>query len=266
LADKLANPHHSLTVTGLRGTVRLDIALELRAPWTVLFGPSGSGKSTILRAACGLTPHLQTSFHRHEAGEAQELTTTPIYQRHIAYAPQGAAIFPHLTVRENIAYSSFALGSKKPTLFPRDSRRDSASPAAMRASASKPTEKADLIDTAIELFLLGAMIHRQPRSLSGGERQRVALARAFAVPNASLMLLDEPFTGIDRRMRDSLLPRMIERAASLNIPVVSVTHDVEEALLLEAEVIRLSAGRITTRGPARDVLYEERTRMRAVIE
>jgi ABC-type Fe3+/spermidine/putrescine transport system ATPase subunit len=230
----LAEPHHHLTVTGQRGTVRFDIALELRAPWTILFGPSGSGKSTILRAACGLTPSLHSQFHRN----ADDLTNTPPHQRRIAYAPQGAAIFPHLTVRENIAYPSRAQGTADPVL----------------------------IDAAIELFLLGAMIHRMPRDLSGGERQRVALARAFAVPNAKLMLLDEPFTGIDRRMRDALLPRMIDRAASLNIPVVSVTHDVEEALLLEAEVIRLDSGRITARGPARDVLYEERTRMRSVLD
>jgi ABC-type Fe3+/spermidine/putrescine transport system ATPase subunit len=230
----LADPHHTLSVTGQRGTVRFDIHLELRAHWIVLFGPSGSGKSTILRAACGLTPTLHTQFHRN----GEDLTTTPIHQRNIAYAPQGAAIFPHLTVRENIAYPSRAQG----------------------------TADTALIDAAIELFLLGAMIHRKPNSLSGGERQRVALARAFAVPNAKLLLLDEPFTGIDRRMRDSLLPRMIDRAAALNIPVVSVTHDVEETLLLEAEVIRLDSGRITARGPASDVLYEERERMRAVLD
>jgi molybdate transport system ATP-binding protein len=226
-------PHHHLAVIGQRGALRFDISFELRAPWTILFGPSGSGKSTLLRAACGLTPTLHTTLRR----DGQDLSATPTHQRRIAYAPQGAAIFPHLSVRENIAFASRAHGAASPAL----------------------------IDGAIELFLLGAMIHRMPRDLSGGERQRVALARAFAVPSPGLMLLDEPFTGVDRRMRDALLPRMMERAAALNVPVVSVTHDVEEALLLEAEVLRLDAGRIIARGPARDVLYEERNRMRAVI-
>ena len=100
-----------------------------------------------------------------------------------------------------------------------------------------------------------------PRDLSGGERQRVNLARAFAVPQPKLLLLDEPFTGLDRNLRDLLLPRMQQRALELRIPVLSVTHDVEEALLLNAEVIRLQQGAVIDQGPATRVLDEECTAM-----
>jgi ABC-type sulfate/molybdate transport systems ATPase subunit len=100
-----------------------------------------------------------------------------------------------------------------------------------------------------------------PAQLSGGERRRVALARAFAVPNARLVLLDEPFTGLDRRLRDDLLPRMQAWLAIRGIPVLSVTHDVDEALLLDADVIRLENGRVLTQGSAREVLAGERDRL-----
>ena len=162
----------------------------------------------------------------------------PTHRRNLAYAPQGAILFPHLSVRENIAFASTARNLPANT---------------------------QLIDTAINLFDLAPLANRLPRDLSGGERQRVNLARAFAVPSAHLLLLDEPFTGIDRALRDTLLPRMQQHAAQLGLPVLSVTHDVEEALLLNAEVIRLDNGRIIAQGPASDVLAAERTHILATL-
>ena len=228
-----ARVHHELRVVGQRGAVRLDVELAFSAPWTVIFGPSGSGKSSLLRAMCGLLPKLEVRFRR----DGIEVQSVPVDRREIAYAPQGAAVFPHLSVRENVAFAARCRGISNAGAF----------------------------ETAVEMFVLGAMLERRPRELSGGERQRVSLARAFAVPQPKLMLLDEPFTGIDRRMRDGMLERMRARAERLDVPVVSVTHDVEEALLLEADVVRLDAGRVMARGPAREVLYEERERMRAVL-
>jgi molybdate transport system ATP-binding protein len=228
----LAEVHHQLKVTGERGAVRLDVALELSAPWTVIFGPSGSGKSSLLRAACGLLPELAVDFKRREGDSWVDLAAAPVHRRHIAYAPQGAAVFPHLSVRENVAFAGVS-----------DER----------------------VSSALALFVLGAMRTKSVRRLSGGEKQRVSLARALAAPGSRLLLLDEPFTGVDRRMRDDLLTRMRERAEAEGVPVVSVTHDVEEALLLEAEVVRMDAGRVMGRGEARVVLAEECARMRRVL-
>ncbi len=228
----LAEAHHQLRVAGERGAVRLDIALELSAQWTVIFGPSGSGKSSVLRAACGLLPELEVEFKRRAGDGWLDVAEVPVHRRQIAYAPQGAAVFPHLSVRENVGFAG-AAGTE--------------------------------VDDALALFVLGAMRERSVKGLSGGEKQRVSLARAFAVPGARLMLLDEPFTGVDRRMRDDLLLRMRDRAEAEGVPVVSVTHDVEEALLLDADVVRMDAGRVAGRGAARLVLAEECARMRRVL-
>jgi molybdate transport system ATP-binding protein len=231
-------PHHFIEIKLHPGAFDLHADFQLHAPWTVLFGPSGSGKSTVLRAMAGLVPQSSGLFSVAQPEgplefEGHNDRRTPTHRRNLAYAPQGAVLFPHLTVRQNI---TFALDLRR--------QADSA-----------------LLDTLLDLFRLTPLASRYPSALSGGERQRVALARAFAVPVPHLMLLDEPFTGLDRSLRDDLLPRMVAYLAARSIPVLSVTHDVEEVLLLNAEVIRIAAGRITAQGPAREVLAPERNRI-----
>ena len=241
-----ARPHHRLSVDARLGALHLHVQLNLTAPWTVIFGPSGSGKSSVLRAACGLLNPGTAEFSECSATTAGWIEVeslrhaTPPHLRSVGYAPQGAVLFPHLSVRENVAFAATAR------------RRQAAN--------------TKIIDAAIELFELGALADRMPHDLSGGERQRVNLARAFAVPAARLMLLDEPFTGFDRGLRDTLLPRMQQRIAQLGVPVISVTHDVEEALLLGAEVIRLEQGAVIAQGPAAQVLAEERAHMLSVLQ
>ncbi len=157
---------------------------------------------------------------------------TPPHRRRLAYAPQEPSVFPHLTVRENVEFALRVRGL------------------------------AGQVDEVLERFALTPLAGRLPRALSGGELQRVSLARAYAVPDATLMLLDEPFTGVDRAMRE----RLIAVLAARGLPVLSVTHDVEEALLLGAAVLRVEAGRITADGPARQVLAAEIARMREVLK
>jgi molybdate transport system ATP-binding protein len=237
----LPETHHRLRVAVKLGALQISAGIKLSAPWTILFGPSGSGKSSILRAACGLIPTAGVEFARSIPGGWETLQTlrssVPTHLRDLAYAPQGAILFPHLTVRQNIAFAT-------------DVRHQPQSP---------------LIDAAVDLFQLAPLAHRLPRALSGGERQRVNLARAFAVPAPHLILLDEPFTGVDRSLRDILLPRMQQHAAQQGIPILSVTHDIEEALLLNAEVIRMEQGSIIHQGPASQVLSDERARMLQVL-
>ncbi len=225
--------HHRLQLRTQLGALALDIDLDLTHNWTVIFGPSGSGKSTILRALAGLLPSANARLIcQDEDRNKHDLTHTPPRERRIAYAPQQPSLFPHLTVAENVAFAQ------------RSSR------------SSTPSE--ENINDAIKLFRLEDLVHRYPKNLSGGERQRVNLARAFAVPHPQLMLLDEPFNGVDRPLRDAILPELRESLRLSGIPVVSVTHDVEEAFRLQAEVVILRDGRIHDQGYVSKVLADER--------
>lgn len=234
-------PHHRFSLQTRAGALQLDLAATLTAPWTVLFGPSGSGKSTLLRALCGILNTRRTSltFDRYKQGTWTPLASLPPNHRGVSYAPQGGAVFPHLNVIDNIRFPSNV--------------------------CTEPASQATLIDDALTLFRLHVLQERHPAQLSGGERQRVALARAFARPDTCLMLLDEPFTGLDRKLRDELLPAMQSALAVQNIPCLSVTHDVDEALQLNAEVLRLEDGKLIAQGPARDILAEDRQRLLNVL-
>lgn len=225
-----AAPHHHLRLQTTLGALTLSISAAFDAPWSILFGPSGSGKSSILRALCGLLPNSHAHVLRHDNNIQQDLTNEPPHLRAIAYAPQQPSLFPHLSVRDNVAFS---------------------------ASLHTPSHP-QYVNDALALFDLAPLADRSPARLSGGERQRVNLARAFAVPSARLLLLDEPFSGLDRPLRDQLLPRMQHFLAARSLPCISVTHDIEEALLLNAEVFRIDAGRLLTSGPARTVLADQR--------
>ena len=231
--------HHELLVNCQLGPVHLDVQLDLTAPWTIIFGPSGSGKSSILRAMAGLPlpdKKARTHFERHNPdGSWISLSDRPTYNRDLAFAPQSPSLFPHLTIQENVS-------------FPFE-------------SCAEPPLESLLIDEALTLFNLHPLADRYPHQLSGGERQRANLARAFATPCARLILLDEPFSGVDRKLRDNLIPRMKSWLADRNLPTISVTHDVDEALLLDAEVIRLEAGHVLAQGPASSVLADERARL-----
>jgi molybdate transport system ATP-binding protein len=225
--------HHRLQLRTQLGALALDIDLDLTRNWTVIFGPSGSGKSTILRALAGLLPNSNARLIRQDDERNEHnLTDVPPRDRNIAYAPQQASLFPHLTVADNVAFA--------------------------QKSSSSTSSDEGTITTAVKLFRLEELLHRYPKNLSGGERQRVNLARAFCVPDPRLMLLDEPFTGIDRPLRDAILPELRESLLYRGVPIVSVTHDVEETFRLQAEVVVLRDGRIHDYGYVSKVLAEER--------
>lgn len=251
-------PHHRFDLHGQRGQLSLNITATLTAPWTILFGPSGSGKSTVLRVLAGLISAYTLRFERNTSTSSQAvppstpplhptpppeplwhpLQDTPPEHRQLAYAPQNAPLLPHLSAAENIR-------------FPEQLRR-------IRPADSRLPELTGILD-------LAPLLPRYPHQLSGGERQRVSLSRALAVPHARLLLLDEPFTGLDRPLRDTLLPRLRAHLAARNLPVLSVTHDPDEALLLQAEILRLHNGQFTAQGSASLVLADEIDRLRHLL-
>jgi molybdate transport system ATP-binding protein len=125
----------------------------------------------------------------------------------------------------------------------------------------------EVVEEVMRLFGLTRLADRMPRALSGGEKQRASVARAvvsaitFEVPGTALLLLDEPFSGLDNAMRDDLVVELREYLRRWKTPVLSVTHDIGEAFQLGAEVIKIADGRVVLQGPAPTVLAGDRERL-----
>jgi molybdate transport system ATP-binding protein len=244
-------PRHSVELRYRVGALHVDVNFALTERWTILFGPSGSGKTTILRAIAGLLrPDHARIVSTVCPGTDQERSFTlvdtgtgiflPPHKRVVTLAPQRPSLFPHLTVLENMKYGM--------NLFVRD---------------EVETEARDRgIANLLSSFQISHVAGKRPAELSGGEAQRVNLARAAATGGGRLLMLDEPFTGLDLSLRNDLIANLQSRQQRPYAgQVLSVTHDIAEAFQLNAEIIRISEGRIVAQGPAATVLAEERTRL-----
>ena len=213
----------------------LDVALDLAPDWTVLFGHSGAGKSTLLRCLAGLLPiDVGTIFVGGDywADTARGIAVPP-HQRNVGWLSQRPALFPHLTAAENVAFGV-------PNL-PVQQRREKS-------------------DAAMEMFRCRHLAARPPSQLSGGELQRVALARTL-VRDPVLLLLDEPFDGLDFPLRESIFEDLQQWQQHRNIPILFATHDVAEACKFAAHVVRLDSGRVVAQGPPGNVLLREREKL-----
>jgi ABC-type Fe3+/spermidine/putrescine transport system ATPase subunit len=216
---------HGLTVsalTGQAGSFALGPVSLAVAPGQVLavLGPSGAGKTMLLETIAGLRP--QRSGRIRLAGA--DLTVLPPERRRIGMVFQDAALFPHLSVRDNIRFG------------PRASRQPSAADA----------------DALLHRLGIWPLASRAPRSLSGGERQRVALARALAISPA-LLLLDEPLSALDQPTREDMRVMLQQLLADLDIPAMHVTHDRDEALSIGDDLALIIAGQVRQTGPAGQV-------------
>lgn len=207
----------------------LDVDLDLPGRGvTALFGPSGAGKTTCLRLLAGLdrSPGCQVEV----GGEIWQRDTrfTPAHRRPLGYVFQDAALFPHLTVSQNLEYGR----RRRPP-----------------AAGSPPVDRAALVD----LLGLASLLDRRPATLSGGERQRVAIARALlAAPR--LLLLDEPLSSLDLPRRREILPFLERLHDSLEIPVLYVSHSPDEVARLADHLVVLESGRVVASGPLTAVL------------
>jgi molybdate transport system ATP-binding protein len=231
------------------GALKIEASFTLTQPWTLLFGPSGSGKTTILRTLAGLVkPDHGRITSTMMPGTAMEREFTwldvdkgifvPAHKRVIRYAAQKPNLFPHLTVRENLIYGFRRIGAH-----------------------GDFSDWDDRVRLALERFDLVHLGAKHPSELSGGEAQRLNLARADTALDCRLLLLDEPFTGIDAARQTAILSYLTEKAKTEKTAILSVTHDVAEAFQLGAEVIKISEGKVVEQGPVEVVLAEERVRL-----
>jgi molybdate transport system ATP-binding protein len=206
----------------------LHVAFEIPPGFTILFGASGSGKTTLLDCIAGLQ---RPDEGRIRVGgtvlfEAANAVDVPAHKRGVGYLLQSLALFPHMTVRQNVQYGLHALAANE-----RETRSNE----------------------IMESFRIASLAERRAGALSGGERQRVAIARTLVLrPHA--LLLDEPLTALDAQHKSEILDDLRAWNRQQQIPILYVTHQREEVFALGERVIALDAGRIVAQGSAYEVL------------
>jgi molybdate transport system ATP-binding protein len=211
----------------------LDVNASFASGFTVLFGPSGAGKSTLLDCIAGLQrPDEGTIRLEQEVvfDAARRISLAP-QRRELAYVFQSLALFPHLSVEQNIRYGLAKLAV---------------------------AEQHRRLETVAAAFHIGNLLQRRPGELSGGEKQRVALARAL-VARPRVLLLDEPLTGLDGALRRAILEDLRAWNAANGIPILYVTHNREEVDAIGEHVLTLANGRAQKSGVPRVVLDAPRS-------
>ncbi len=193
---------------------------------TALLGPSGSGKTTVLRCIAGLEDPDQGAI----VIDGRDVTALPVQQRGIGMVFQSYALFKHMSVSDNVGFGLVVRGCT-------------------------PAEIKTRVGELLELMGLADLGHRLPTELSGGQRQRVAFARALA-PRPKVLLLDEPFSALDARVRQELRDWTRRMHDELQVTSILVTHDQEEAMELAARVVVMNQGRIEQIGAPTEV-YDE---------
>ena len=205
----------------------LDVSLRLPAQGvSVLLGPSGCGKTTVLRALAGLGPtHERAQGRVRVRGEVWQDDAQgvwlPVHQRPIGVVFQDASLFDHLSVQGNLDYGWRRV---------------------------PPAQRRLRHDDVIPMLGIGHLLKRRPHGLSGGERQRVAIARAL-LTSPALLLMDEPLSALDAARKAEVLP-CLERLGQAGVPVVYVTHALDEAARLADHLVLLDEGRVQASGPA----------------
>ncbi|WP_432472390.1 ABC transporter ATP-binding protein [Amphritea sp. HPY] len=205
---------------------QLDFVIE-PGEIACLLGPSGCGKTTVLRAIAGFNPVLSGSIQKHQHQISSTEYTVPPEQREIGVVFQDYALFPHLSVFDNIAFG-----------LHRESRS---------VQRSRVAELLKLVE-------LPDISERYPHELSGGQQQRVALARALA-PKPKLLLMDEPFSNLDTDLRRQLALQVRSILKTQNIAAIMVTHDQEEAFAISDKIGVLADGKMQQWGTPAELYY-----------
>lgn len=192
-----------------------------------LFGPSGSGKTTLLRCIAGLEPAARGLLQVKDEVWQDGAHFLPVHQRPLGYVFQEASLFPHLSVRHNLEY-----GLKR----------------------IPPTQRKVQLEQVVEWLGLDRLIERaSPAGLSGGERQRVAIARAL-LTSPRLLLMDEPLSALDAASKREILPYLERLHSELDIPVIYVSHALDEVTRLADQLVLMEQGRVITSGALNEIL------------
>jgi molybdate transport system ATP-binding protein len=206
----------------------LEVEFHTAAGITILFGPSGAGKTTLLDCVAGLTT---PDSGRIAIGDRVWFNTSqhvdvPVANRRVGYVFQNLALFPHLTVEQNVQYGLAHL---------------------------PPAERAAQASAILQAFRIPHLASRYPREISGGESQRAALARTL-VTNPAVLLLDEPLAALDAATKSKIIDDLRQWNQAHRIPILYVTHSREEVFALGDRVIVLDAGRIVAQGTPHEVI------------
>ncbi len=206
----------------------IDIAIEfsVQSPGiTVLFGPSGSGKSTVIAAAAGLLrpDQCRIAIDGARLADTRAGIWLPPERRRVGLVFQDSRLFPHMSVRNNLVFG-------------------------MRRTREREID----FDEVVELLGIDALLDRRPNTLSGGERQRIAIGRAL-LRQPQLLLMDEPLASLDAARKSEILPYLARLKTMLRLPVLYVTHSLDELVRLADSVVLIEAGSVLAAGPVAEI-------------
>ena len=223
----IAAPFLDVAIQRKLGAFTLDCVFSARRGVTALFGASGAGKTTIANAIAGIvTPD---AGHVRIAGEAlfdsSSAIDVPVERRGVGYVFQDARLFPHLRVEGNLRFG---------------------------ASRTRGRASIASFDAVVDVLAIRPLLQRRPRDLSGGERQRVALGRAL-LAQPRLLILDEPLAALDAGHRHEILPYLVELAERFALPMIYVSHAIDEVVRLATDVVLVADGRVVASGPVEEI-------------
>ena len=208
----------------------LNVELEMQQQLLGIVGVSGCGKSTLLKNIVGLLQptHGSIQFNQQILFDSQQKIHVPMHQRKIALIFQNALLFPHMNVQQNLCYAE--------KLIPQAERKFQ-------------------FNEIIELLELTHLCQRKAHQLSGGEAQRGSIGRAL-LSSPHLLLLDEPLTGLDQQLKQQILPFLQRIKDELNLPMIYVTHHLEELKYLKADILQLDQGQLQHRQNPKGLIIE----------
>ena len=218
----------TIDVVHRQGSFDLSVDLAIGGGLTALFGPSGSGKTTLVNLVAGLIrpDSGRIAFDGEVWADGQDRRFVPPHRRRIGYVFQEGRLFPHVTVRANLRYGA--------RFAPRG-------------------EPGETLERVVELLRIGHLLDRRPALLSGGEKQRVALGRAL-MAKPRLLLMDEPLSALDNDLKAAILPDVERLRDHAGIPILYVSHSIEEVTRLATRVVVMDAGRTVAIGRPDEVL------------